>query len=488
MTSMDGLATAPLSGAEPAVDSTTWGGELRALIKLGWPLIVAQLAQNALLTTDVVMMGWLGPRYLAAGALANAFLICIQLFGIGITSAVTPMVAQALGAGDLRSVRRTVRQGLWIGVILVVVLFPLIWNIRPIFHLLGQDPELSAMAEHFVHYAIWLFFPCFLLNVLRCFLAAHGSTRFILLTTLAGVAVNFFGDYGLMFGNFGLPRLELAGAGISTTATNTLMLVLTIGYIVFGRRYRRYHVFARFYRPDWARFMEIWRIGLPIGLMLLAEVGLFTAAALLQGWLGAAEVAAHQIALQLASLSFMVPLGLSQAATVRVGLAMGEANAEGIRKAGWTSLVATLAFMSTTALAFFLFPQALVSLFLDPSDLGNARPLALAASYLTVAALFQLVDGTQVTMAAALRGLSDTNVPLVIALFGYWAVGFPVAYLLGFPLGLRGVGIWLGLASGLATTAVILAARFALRERLGLLRRPIGRLLASSPTTPDNTP
>ena len=467
------ISSAPIDGAAKSSSSASWGAEIRALFKLGWPLIVAQLAQNALLTTDVIMMGWLGPKYLAAGALANALFICIQLFGVGVAGAVAPMVAQALGARDFRSVRRTVRQGLWISVILVAALFPIAWNIGPIYRALGEDPELTNMAEHFIHYAIWLLIPAFMIVVLRSFLSAHDATRVILLITVAGVFVNFLCDYALMFGNWGFPRLELAGAGLATTTVNVVMLALTITYVQLHRRFRRYHIFHNLLKPDWPRFWELWRIGLPIGAMLLAEVGLFTCAALLQGWIGQDAVAAHQIALQLASISFMVPLGLSQATTVRVGIALGEHNPEGVRKAGWASLMLTLGFMSATALLFFSFPQTLVGLFLDPTNPDNFGALTLAASYLSIAALFQLVDGTQVSMASALRGLSDTNMPLISALVGYWLIGFPVAYLLGFPLGLHGVGIWLGLAAGLLATAIILVTRFALRDRLGLTSRVV---------------
>lgn len=460
-----------LRGSAPAKFSALgWMGELRALLALGWPLVLAQIAQNALLTTDVIMVGWLGGKYLAAAALANALFICVQLFGVGITSAIAPMVAQALGAGDLRSVRRTVRQGLWVALALVLMLLPIVWNIRPIYLAIGQDPELSAMAEVFVHYAVWLFIPAFMMIVVRSFLSAHGATRPILVITLAGVVINGLLDYALIFGNWGFPRLELAGAGIATTLVNTLMLAMMICYITLHRRYRRYHIFARLFEADWPRFFEIWKVGGPIGLMLLAEVGLFTLAALLQGWLGTDEVAAHAVALQLASLAFMLPLGLSQATTVRVGLAVGEGNSEGVRKAGWVALGTTLVFMTIAASIFVAFPHQLVGLFLDPTNPANVRPLELAAQYLLIAALFQVVDGTQVSMAAVLRGMSDTRIPLIIALVGYWSVGFPVAYLLGFPAGMRGIGIWLGLAAGLAFVAVALTSRFALRERFGLIR------------------
>jgi len=463
-------SSAPAAGAAASSSSASWAGEFRALFALGWPLILAQLAQTALITTDVIMMGWLGPQYLAAGALANALFVGAQLFGVGVVGAVTPMVAQALGAGDLRSVRRTVRQGIWVALLFGLILLPLLWNIDVAYRAMGQDPVLTAMAQHFVRYAVWLIFPSFLIIVFRSFLAAHGSTRIILAITVAGVFVNALCDYALMFGNWGFPRLELAGAGIATTTVNIVMLVLIVAYVLTHRRYRRYHIFHNFLRPDWPRFWEMLRIGLPIGIMLLAEVGLFSSAALLQGLLGEDEVAAHAIALQLASIAFMVPLGLSQATTVRVGIALGEGNPGGVRRAGWTAFAATLLFMSATGLCFFFFPRQLVGLFLDQTNPVNTKALVLAASYLSVAAVFQVVDGTQASMGAALRGLSDTNIPLVIAVVGYWAIGFPVAYVLGFPLGLRGVGIWFGLAAGLASVAVVLTTRFALRDRLGLTR------------------
>lgn len=449
--------------------ATTWAVELRELFVLAWPLVLAQLAQHALLTTDIIMMGWLGPKYLAAGMLSNAFFIALQLLGIGVVSAVAPLVSQALGARDIKAVRRIVRAGIWAGLLLAIVMLPIIWQAEPILLALGQAEESSRLAGEFLHYAVWLIFPAFMIIVVRSFLSAHGATQVILLITVAGVVVNALGNYALMFGNWGFPRLELKGSGITTTVVNCVMLGLMVLYMQTHRRFRRYHVFAHFLRFDLGRFLEMFRVGGPIGLMLLAEVGLFSVAAFLMGWLGTNEVAAHAIALQCASLAFMVPLGLSQATTVRVGLAYGRGSPEGVRKAGWTALAMTLAFMSTTCILFIAFPQALVRLFLDPAAPDNAQALALGATYLVIAGIFQLVDGTQVAMAAALRGLSDTTWPLIIALFGYWAVGMPIAYVLGFPLGWRGVGIWWGLAGGLAAVAIILTVRFALRERLGLL-------------------
>ncbi|MEO6394376.1 MAG: MATE family efflux transporter [Devosia sp.] len=462
---------ASASGAEQQLSSRNWSTEFRALFVLAWPLIISQLARSALFTTDVIVLGRLGPQPLAAGALANALFICVQLFGIGAIGAVAPMVAQALGARDFRSVRRTIRQGIWFAIILSVVLFPLAWNIGPIYRSIGQDPELIGLAEQFIQAAIWLLPSAFVFMALQSFLSAHGATRAVLLITLAGVAVNLLANYLLVFGNWGFPRLGIVGSGLSTSIVNAVMLVFIVAYIQTHRRFRRYHIWHDFFRLDLSRLLELVRIGGPIGLMLLAEVALFTTATLLQGYLGQAEVAAHSVALTIASLAFMVPLGLSQATVVRVGIALGEKSKDGIRKAGWAALVMTLGFMSLTSIVFFLAPHQIVGLFLQSGLAENATPLALAASFLVVAALFQLFDGTQVIMSAALRGLSDTNMPLLIALFGYWIVGFPTAYFLAFHFGLRGVGVWIGLAVGLAVTGLILTIRWSMRERLGLTER-----------------
>lgn len=463
--------TASAPGADQQSSSHTWGGEIRATLKLGWPLIVAQLGQAALFTTDTFVLGQLGAKYLAAAALANALFIAVQLFGVGAVGVVAPLAAQSHGARDYRSVRRTARQGIWMAMILAVILFPIAWNIAPIYRALNQDAELVALAEVFIHVAVWLLPAAFVFVALRSFLAALGSTRVISLITFGGVIVNAIANYVLVFGHFGFPALGLVGSALSTLVVNMAMVVMAIIYIQTHRRFRRYYIFHDLLTPDWPRLIELFKTGTPIGLMLLAEVLLFTSATLLQGWIGRDEVAAHQLALTITSLTFMVPLGLSQAATVRVGLALGERNPEGVRKAGWAAMALTLGFMSLTAITFFVFPHQLVGLFLDGSNEENIRPLLLAASFLIVSGFFQLFDGGQVTMSANLRGLSDTTGPLIIALIGYWLIGFPTAWLFAFTLGFGGIGVWIGLAAGLASVAVVLTLRFSLRERFGLMNR-----------------
>lgn len=444
-----------------------WTRELRETLALASPLVVAQLAQMALLTTDAVMMGWLGPEYLGAGMLAASFLNPFLLFGIGVLSAVAPMVAQAKGAGDAVSVRRSVRQGFWAALMLTGLLTPVIWQARPIFELLGQSSEVALLAQSYARAAVWLFFPALAFIVIRSLLASHGDTSVILLITLVGIIVNAAGNYALIFGHWGFPRLELMGSGIATALANALMAGLLLAYTLARPAYRRYELFVRFWKPDWSRLRRIVRLGTPIGFMMMAEVGLFAVAALFMGWLGTDELAAHAVALQYAAIAFMVPMGLSHATTVRVGLAHGLGSADGVRKAGWISIGLGTGFMALTGIVFWTAPEALVGLFLDPALAHNQRPFALAVTYLGIAALFQLADGAQVVSAAVLRGLSDTAMPMMMAIFGYWGIGLPVAYVCGFGLGMGGTGVWAGLAVGLIAVALILVARFALRERAG---------------------
>ncbi|WP_108461137.1 MATE family efflux transporter [Devosia naphthalenivorans] len=464
------VTAAPGAADTTFVPPISWAQELRATFTLAWPLVIAQLAQNLLHTTDVILLGWLGPVFLASGTLATTFLMPFLVAGVGIVGAVAPLVAQARGARDIKAVRRIVRQGCWAAIALSILLVPIVLQIKPIYLALGQDPTATARAEEFMQIAAWSLFPALGIIAFRSLLSAFDATRAILVITVIGVLLNAAIAYLLIFGNFGFPRLELRGAAIATLVTNIVMFVMMVVYVVRHRRLKRFHVLLRFWSPDWPRFREIFAVGLPIGLTVLAEVGMFTAAAILMGRLGTDELAAHAIALQCASLAFMVPLGLGIAATVRVGTAFGRNDPEGVRKAGWTAFALGTGFMALSCAIFLGAGPSVVALFLDPHIEANANAVALAATFLVIAGVFQLVDGAQVVAAHALRGLSDTKVPMLLAILGYWIVGLPVAYFLGLVIGWRGVGIWIGLAAGLAFVAVVLVIRFAMRERLGLLR------------------
>jgi MATE family multidrug resistance protein len=457
-------AAALAAGAPTA--AALWRREIVATLRLAVPLVFTQLGMIAINTTDILMMGWLGPQELAAGALGMNIYIPVFLFGLGIAMVVAPMVSQALGGRDFRGVRRTVRQGFWLTLLFGVFFTAVIWNGRHLLLATGQDPTLAALSQDYLQAVAWGLVPSLWFVVLRCFVTAHARTRAVLVVTFAAVVLNAVGNYGLMFGNFGLPRWELTGAGVTSSVVSTLMFLALLGHVQLDRRFRRYVILGRFWRADWPRFLELFRVGVPIGLTIVAESGLFSAAALLMGLIGTEALAAHAIALQCAAVAFMVPLGIGQAAVVRVGLSAGARNSEGVRRAGWAALVAGTLFMSCSALVFWFAGRFLVSLFLDPAVPENAPVIDLAVVFLAIAALFQLVDGGQVIGVHVLRGLKDTAVPMWLALGGYWVIGFVASVTLAFPLGLGGRGVWIGLALGLAFVAFAVNWRFHRRERL----------------------
>ena len=316
--------------AKPAELRAVWRKELRATFQLAWPLIIAQIAQMSLNTTDVVMMGWLGADFLGAGSLTMAIFHPIFLFGVGTITAVAALVAQAKGARDIKGVRRSVRQGLWVAMLLSIALVPLTLQTGNFLRWTGQEPHIVALAQSYANAVAWIYPPAMAFMVLRAFVSAQGATSVILWVTVMGFFTNIVLNYGLMFGNWGLPRWELYGAGIATVLVDALMMAMLYLYIHRHKQFRRYHILVRLWRPDWARFRDILRVGLPVGFMLLAETGLFAAAAMMMGWLGTYQLAGHAIALQCAALTFMVPLGLSQATTIRVGLAYGRKDVAGI--------------------------------------------------------------------------------------------------------------------------------------------------------------
>lgn len=454
----------------PLAPFALWRRELIDTLTLAWPLILVQLAQMALPTTDVLLLGQLGPEAVASGALAVNLYNTFMLFGVGIMSATMPMVARQRGRmrHSVKDLRRTLRQALWMSVSVAVPMWAILWHGEAIFLALGQDPELSRRGAAFLRLLMWGLLPFFGYIALRSFVAALERPVWTLVVGLAAVPVNAGLGWALIHGRFGLPAVGAVGPAISTSVT---MLFLFVGLaIVVARepRFRRYRLFGRFWQPDWPRYREFWHLGLPIALMIVFETSIFNAAGFLIGLIGTEALAAHAITLQIAASAFMVPLGLSQAVTVRVGLAFGRGDAQGITLAGWTSWWLTIAIMCSTAALMTLAPDLLLGAFLDRADPANAGTLALARTYLAVAALFQIVDGIQAVSAGMLRGRHDTRVPMILALLGYWGVGLTGSILLAFPFRLDGVGVWLGLALGLGTVAVLLTRRW-----IVLGRRPL---------------
>ena len=461
------------SFVEHTAGPSPWRAELRATVTLALPLIGTQLAQIATMTTDVVLLGRLGADALAAGALGANVVYVLSTFTLGVLMAVSPLVAQAVGRKlhFVRDARRSVRQGLWAAVAVGVPCMIVIWHTEAILLALGQDPVNAAGASGYARAMLWGFLPAAGFMLLRFFVAALERPRPALVVMVLAVLLNGVLAWGLIFGRFGLPGLGVVGAGLATSIANTFSFAALLGFILVDRRLRRFHVLGRLWRPDWRRFIEVFRVGLPIGLILLLEVGLFSAAVQLMGLIGTAEIAAHQIAIQCASVAFMVALGLGQAATVRIGLFAGARDPMGIKRAGWVALGLGIAFMSSTAVLMWTAPYALTGLFLDLERPENARVVSLAVAFLGLAALFQVFDGVQAIALGALRGLKDTRVPAMLAAFGYWVVGFPAGIVLAFNAGLGGVGVWWGLTIGLVVVSALALARFIRRERLGLVPR-----------------
>ena len=452
-------------------ERSLWRAEARATLALAWPLILTNVAQALIHATDVVLLGWAGPRTLASGTLGINIYFAFLIFGMGLVTAAAPMLAREIGARrhSVRDVRRTVRQAMWAAALLCLPVWAILWNTRALLILLGQDPELAAGAQTFVRALMWGMLPFLLYLVLRSFISALERPLASLTVGLACVVINAVLNYGLIFGRFGLPELGLLGAGIGSAVANALMFAGLALVVTLDRRFRRYRLFGRFWRADWERFRQVWRLGLPIAVTLALEVTIFNAAVFLMGLIGTDALAAHAIAIQIASLSFMVPLGLGQAVTVRVGLAYGRRDPSGIARAGWTALVIAVSFMALMALVLIAAPGWLVSAFLDPARPENSPVISLALSFLLVAALFQIFDGAQVVGAGMLRGLHDTKVPMLYAAFGYWVVGLATGVGLAFGLGWGGVGIWTGLAAGLGVVAVLMISRWTRRDRLGLV-------------------
>lgn len=445
--------------------------ELRATVLLALPLVFGNLAQSAIYATDLIWVGRLGADSLAAAALGVNLYTACMIFGMGLMTAASPMIARERGrrSNSIRDVRRTVRQSCWAAVTIVVPLWAVMWNGEAVLLLMDQDPALAAMAGTMLRWLQWGLLPYLFFLVLRNYIAALERPHWGVGVLVAGLPVNALLAWILIFGHLGAPAMGLAGAGLASALTN-LLLFLGLAAVVAGdRQFRRYRLFGRFWVADWPRYRAVWVLGLPIAVTLAFEVTVFNAAVFLMGLIDKPSLAAHAIAIQIAAMAFMVPMGLAQAATVRVGFWQGRGDAAAVARAGWLSLAIAFCFSAAAAAVLIGVPRLLIGVFLDPGDPANALVIRLAVSFLAVAALFQIVDGAQAVGAGVLRGLHDTRVPMLYAGFGYWVVGIGVGTLLAFPAGLRGIGIWLGLASGLAAVAVLMVLRWMRRDRLGLV-------------------
>jgi multidrug resistance protein, MATE family len=437
--------------------------EVGALLRLAGPITVGQLGSMAMMTTDTIMLAPLGPQALAASGLGIALNMAVLIAMSGVVSGLTPLVSQSYGAGDRAECRRVAVQGLWAALILSIPVIALSVAGRPVALALGQDAGVSATAGAFMLALAPGIVPALLFAALKYYLDALGRPRVAMWVTFVGVAVNIVGNRVFIYGVPGVVSpLGVAGSGLSTTLVRWAMLLVIGGYVIRHRELSPFR--GASLRPDWARLRRIAVVGVPIGAQLGAEIGTFSCAAVMMGWLGPSQLAAHQITLNLASATFMVAVGASIAGSIRVGRAVGAGSRRRVHRAAIAAYLVSVGFMSLCAVAFLGFPRYLVELYTrDPGI------VTYGVSLLFMAGVFQVFDGMQVTGISVLRGAADTRVPMLITLLGYWGIGIPVAWALGFHSPFKHTGIWMGLTLSLAVVAVMLA----LRVRLVLWRRPL---------------
>lgn len=439
-------------------ETTTYAWHARRMLILGLPLIGSQVAQMAIQLTDAIMLGRYGVEALAGQVLGSTLFILLLLMGSGFAWGVMPLVAEADARGAHGEMRRLTRMALWLSAAFALACLPVLLLARPIFLLLGQTETLSRIGGEYLAIQGWSIFPALGVMVLRSALAGLERTAAVFWSTVGAVAVNAAVNHALIFGNWGAPEMGVAGAAwASVLSTGAGFAVLAV-YTAWALP--EHAILARLWRPDWEAMGRVFRIGWPIGLTTLAEVALFSVSAVLMGWLGTIPLAAHGIAMQITSITFMIHVGLSQAATIRAGNALGRRDGPGLRQGAVVALVLSGLVALVTSAVFLGLPEPLVVLFLGEADPARDEVLALGVALLAAAALFQMFDAAQVVGLGLLRGVQDTRRPLVYAAISYWGIGLPAAYALAFPLGMGGVGIWLGMALGLGVAGVLMLGRF----------------------------
>lgn len=424
-------------------------------LKIGIPVIIAQLLQMSMNFVDTVMAGNLSAQDLAAVAVGGAIWMPFVMLAGGTLMALTPIVAQFMGSRSFHEIGKNARQGLWLSQILAVPFFFLIRNTGFIMVWIDVESNIRPIASAYLDAISWGTFPFFAYMSLRHFNEGLGVTRPGMYFALIGVLVNIPANYILMYGHLGFPQMGAEGCGFATALVGLVMFLCMLTFDWKFEPFRRFEIFQKFRLPEWDYLKEIIRIGVPIGISSTMEVTMFAVVSLLMGSIGTVVVAGHQVAINFAAMTFMVPFGLSTAITARVGRAMGKGSIREARHRGSVGIAMSVLFMSFTALIMFLFPDLIASIY--TSDEGVQ---SVAVSLLYMAAIFQISDGLQVSGFGALRGLKDTKVPMYVNLVAYWIVGLPLGYYLGIVQSAGPEGLWIGLISGLTVAAILHNVRF----------------------------
>jgi multidrug resistance protein, MATE family len=446
--------------------------EIRATVAVAGPLAAANLAQMAMGFTNTVIVGSLGSAALAAAGLGASLYFTVALVCSGILTAVAPLAAHAIGAGDNRRAGRVAGAGLVLAALLAVPVVAALLAANRLLVALGYEPALAAEIGRFLGAIAWAA-PGFLgFAVLRSFLVAASRSRTVMIALILCIPMNAGLNWILVFGHLGAPALGIAGSGCATGVIQWLMFTGLGSYALAAPSLAQYRM-----RPSlrgWDEIGRILRLGLPIGGILGLEVGVFATTGILMGLLGADALGAHQLVMNCISVVFMVPLGIAQAATVRVAVALGSGAPAAARRAGLVALALGVGYMAIMAIVLVAAPRTITRIYIDIDAPANRGLVGIALYLLLIAALFQIFDGVQAIAAGALRGYRDTTVPLLLAVVGYWGIGFAGGWLLAFPAGYGPIGLWSGLAVGLAAVALMLTVRLhfcagsaALYKRLG---------------------
>ena len=434
--------------------------EVRESFRISLPLVITQFTQMGIGVTDTLMIGWLGPTELAALTLATTLLFIFYIWIYGFPNAGVALISQARGRRDLKFARRAFRMGIWLVTISSLISILVLTQVRPILNFFGQEGELIILAERYMVIGKWMILPFMLFTMLRAFMMSVDRIYVIFWISLLGLIFNAFLNYLLIFGNLGAPRLEIEGASIASLGSSSIMLALMLSYSISTPYIRKFQLFKGIYKLDGIVLFRLTKLGFPIGLTTLAEVGSFSAAALMMGWVGKIELAAHGILMQIFGLAFMIPLGISQAATIRIGTAIGRKDILKVNNSRMS--IYLIGFISGLAIviALFFLGDYFIKLFLDDSSKDSDQVLKFALTFLIFGLIFHICDCGQILLIGLLRGLSDTSIPFYICLVSYWVFAVPMSYLLSVYSSLGGTGIWIGLGIGMAICFFSLLIRF----------------------------
>ena len=471
MTSLEKIESSSIGPSSAAAPGNHLAVELAETLRLAVPMALTQLGQIAMMTTDLALVGRLGDQAVAAAALASTVFFVSFTVGMGLVSAVAPLAAQAFGARNPRMVRRALRVGLWAALLIALPVMALPLCGEQILLLLGQAPASAHLAQQYLFGLAWGMAPTLWFIAIRGFMGAVNRPAPVLWITLVAIPANGLLVYLLIHGAWGLPRLELFGAGLATSLVNIGSFLAGLWFVTWRRPFRKYHVLGHIWRVDWVLMRQLFIVGAPISISFLMEYGLFGAAALLMGLISTTALAAHQIALQVTAVLFMVPFGISMAATVRVGQAVGRNDADAVRRAGLVAVLLGIVLVAMATLGVVATRADIAHVFFGEAASQANAAVALTQTLLLVGATFFIADGIQTIAAGALRGMNDTRVPLLFAVLSYWLIGFAVACWLGFRTPLGAPGVWIGLSCGTTVYAVLLVLRFRLlAERMASQR------------------